>query len=154
MQSPDPTGLSALTWLACAGALVLVAGLASQPVRAGELYARDVLTLRGGPGDGFPLEGSVIAGTRIKVLWCNSAATWCLVQHSKGQGWAPLAQLSSGGEEGTAGNRAGAAAAAGTAAAADASADTGLSVSTPGVSASGAGVSTSAAGGSVSVKLH
>jgi uncharacterized protein YraI len=70
-------------------AFVLALG-ASQVVAAGQRLVHSELTLRGGPGPKFNVVGTVVPGTGIAVMWCNSAADWCLVDGGNHQGWASL----------------------------------------------------------------
>lgn len=73
-------------------ALVMIAA-ACCGAHAGELYTHSPLTLHGGPGDGFAITDQVDTGSQIDVLWCNGSSSWCLVEHTTGQGWAPMTSL-------------------------------------------------------------
>lgn len=61
--------------------------LVAKPVMSAGTYATEELSLRAGPGGGFPLVTKLTEGTPIGIIGCTDSQRWCDVAAGGFRGW-------------------------------------------------------------------
>lgn len=76
----------------CLVAAFLIAATMSAALAAPGLV-RNTVTLRAGPGNGFPVVGRIPAGAHVDIHGCISGGAWCDVTFSGERGWVAAMSL-------------------------------------------------------------